>query len=146
MDFRHLEMVMSLLAAPTRESQTRSAFAGLNPSDADEPAIDLIHLARQTDNDPALEEELLALFARQSASLLAQLSDEDAPARRRADLAHTLRGSALALGAGAVARAAQALETALDGDGAAKFEAGEALAALAAAVGEARAAIARLRG
>ena len=31
------------------------------------PAIDLVHLARQTDADPALEEELLTMFGRQPA-------------------------------------------------------------------------------
>ena len=102
------------------------AFAGLNDLSAGEPAIDLVHLARQTDNDSALEEELLALFDRQSASLLAQLSAEDAPRRRRADAAHMLRGSALAVGAGSVARAAQALETALERANAEKFEIDEA--------------------
>jgi HPt (histidine-containing phosphotransfer) domain-containing protein len=118
----------------------------LNAASAGEPAIDLVHLARQTDNDSALEEELLALFDRQSASLLTQLSAEDAPRRRRADAAHMLRGSALAVGAGPVARAAQALETALESGNGDKLELDRALAALAEAVREARAAIARLRG
>ena len=66
-------------------------------------------------------------------------------ARRRADAAHQLKGSALAMGAGAVARAAAAVETALAG-GVANPEAVEdALAALAAAVAAARAAVAELR-
>jgi HPt (histidine-containing phosphotransfer) domain-containing protein len=103
-------------------------------------------LARQTDNDCALEEELLGLFDRQSTSLLAQLSAEDAPRRRRADAAHMLRGSALAVGAWEVARASQALETSLECGKAEKPEIDRAVAALAGAIAGARAAIARLRG
>ena len=133
---------MSAIAASTGEISSRPAAPGLRALPADEPAIDLVHLARQTDNDPALEEELLALFDRQSASLLAQLLDEEATARNRADAAHMLRGSALAMGAGAVARATQAFETALERGGAGVSE----LEALEQAVGQARAAIARLRG
>ena len=63
----------------------------------------------------ALQQELLALFDKQSASLLALSSDRSAERRRRADAAHQLKGSALALGAGAVARAAAAVEAALAG-------------------------------
>lgn len=137
---------MSAILAQSRESPARPAFPGPNDMSAREPAIDLVHLARQTDNDSALEEELLGLFDRQSASLLAQLSAEDAPRRRRADAAHMLRGSALALGAGPVASAAQALETSLERPNAEKFEIDAALAALAEAIAEARAVIARLRG
>ncbi len=137
---------MSAILASTRESPARPAFPRLNDLCACEPAIDLVHLARQTDNDTALEEELLSLFDRQSASLLAQLSAGDAPRRRRADAAHMLRGSALAVGAGPVARAAQAVETSLESANAEEFEIETAVAALAEAIAEARAVIARLRG
>lgn len=133
---------MSASAASTGEPSSRPAFPGLYVVSAGEPAIDLVHLARQTDNDPALEEELLTLFDRQSASILAQLSAEGVPVRQRLDAAHMLRGSALAIGVGRVARAALALETALERAGAGEAE----LKALAQAVLEARAAIARLRG
>jgi HPt (histidine-containing phosphotransfer) domain-containing protein len=115
-------------------------------SAAGEPPVDLVHLARQTDGDAALQQELLALFDRQSASLLALSSDRSAERRRRADAAHQLKGSALALGAGAVARAAAAVETALAGDAAGPEPLESALAALAAAVAAARAALAELRG
>jgi HPt (histidine-containing phosphotransfer) domain-containing protein len=138
-------MVMSATRAPPGESSARPAFAGSNAGSAGEPAIDLVHLARQTDNDGALEEELLDLFDRQSASLITQLSAGDAPRRRRAEAAHKLRGSALAVGAGRVARAAQALEASLERPNAESCEIDRALAALAGAIGEARAAIARLR-
>ena len=110
---------------------------------SDEPAIDLVHLARQTDGDAALEAELLALFDRQSANLLAQLAVAGAA---RADIAHKLRGSALAVGAGRVASAAQTLETLLNSDRMSSQERERALGGLAAAVAEARGAIAGLLG
>src|SRR5580692_11691947 len=114
-----------------------------NAVNSDEPAIDLVHLARETDGDAALEAELLALFDRQSANLLAQLAvDGDA----RADIAHNLRGSALAVGAGRVASAAQTLETLLNSDRMTSHERERALGGLAAAVAEARGAIAGLLG
>jgi HPt (histidine-containing phosphotransfer) domain-containing protein len=115
-------------------------------SAAAEPPVDLVYLARQTDGDSALQQELLALFDRQSASLLALASDRSAERRRRADAAHQLKGSALALGAGAVARAAAAVETALAGASAGPEPVESALAGLAAAVAAARAALAELRG
>jgi HPt (histidine-containing phosphotransfer) domain-containing protein len=134
------QSTLSRASPPSRGATAAAAVAA-----AGEPAIDLVHLARQTDGDLALQQELLALFDRQSASLLAQLSDPSAERRRRADAAHQLKGSALALGAGAVARAAAALEAALaaGADGAEATE--SALAALAAAVEAARAALAKLR-
>ena len=94
----------------------------------------------------ALQQELLALFDKQSASLLAQSSDRSAERRRRADAAHQLQGSALAMGAGAVARAAAAVEAALAGGATGPEAVESALAALAAAVAAARAALAELRG
>jgi HPt (histidine-containing phosphotransfer) domain-containing protein len=110
-----------------------------------EPVIDLVHLARQTLSDQALERELLGMFERQSARIVAQLVDgpsKDAKIRR--DLAHMLKGSALAIGAGRVARSAQLYETncaaAPGGAGAAALE------RLAEAVTEARATIGRLLG
>jgi HPt (histidine-containing phosphotransfer) domain-containing protein len=110
-----------------------------------EPALDLVHLERQTDGDLALQQELLTLFDRQSASLLALSGSRAAAKRERADAAHKLRGSALVVGAGAVARAAAAVE-AVFADAAMSPEALEtALAGLGVAVEAARAALARLR-
>ena len=112
---------------------------------AGEPAIDRAHLARQIDGEAALELELLALFDRQAESLLNELSAEG-PARRRADMAHKLRGSALAIGAGRVAGAAHELETLLNTEPSSPHECERALDGLAAAVAEARGAIAGLFG
>ena len=107
---------------------------------ADDPAL------KSNENAMALQQELLVLFEKQSASLLALASDRSAERRRRADAAHQLKGSALALGAGAVARAAAAVEAALAADADGSEAAESALAALAAAVEAALAALAGLRG
>jgi len=117
--------------------------ARVAPSHPSSPAIDLVHLARQTDGDAALETELLGMFDRQSAKLIARLEISDVACRTRADIAHRLRGSALAIGARRVARGAEAVEKAFEsGDGDPEAE----LAELADAVREARAAISALNG
>jgi HPt (histidine-containing phosphotransfer) domain-containing protein len=115
-------------------------------SQPNEPVIDLVHLSRQTMSDQALELELLDLFERQSARIVAQLKDVGASdAKLCGDLAHTLRGSALAIGAARVARSAQVYEASCSSQthGAA---ARAALDALADSVAEARATIADLLG
>jgi HPt (histidine-containing phosphotransfer) domain-containing protein len=132
---------MPAMPAASRSPPTPADARGA----AAEPPVDLVHLARQTDGDSALQQELLALFDKQSASLLARTSDRSAERRRRADAAHQLKGSALAVGAGAVARAAAVLEAALDGGDAGPDAIESALAALAVAVEAARAAVAALR-
>ena len=110
--------------------------------DGAEPAIDLVHLPRATDGDESLEAELLAMFDRQSEKLIERVKCDDLARRARADIAHRLRGSALAIGAFAVARAAEALEAALDGQG----ETQAPIAATEMAVAAARGAIAELAG
>jgi HPt (histidine-containing phosphotransfer) domain-containing protein len=132
--------MLAMSAAPPKTSRVSPAPG------SGEPALDLVHLERQTDGDLALQQEMLALFDRQSASLLARSASRSAAKRERAEAAHKLLGSALAVGAGAVARAAATLEAAL-ADGAEGPDAIEAaIAALAVAVEAARAALARLRG
>ena len=103
------------------------------------PAIDLVHLSRQTMGDQALETELLGLFCKQSALAMERLAQESATADLyRADLAHTLKGSARAIGAGRVEGLAEALETAPAG------EAGALAEDLAAAVDEVERFVAQL--
>jgi HPt (histidine-containing phosphotransfer) domain-containing protein len=77
------------------------------PLAPDDGPIDFEHLKRMTLDDSGLEQEVLAMFAAQSAKLMAALAavPADAPA-----LAHTLKGSARAIGAFGVAEAAARLE------------------------------------
>ena len=109
------------------------------PYSAAGPPIDLDHLREVTLGDPALEREVLRLFVDQTAALMRTLAALPADA---AHLAHTLKGSARAVGAFGVADAAAALEAAL-GDAA---RARDAVSRLDAEAGEAlRAAAARLQ-
>ncbi len=72
------------------------------------PAIDRAHLKQMTFGDRSLERELLQLFDRQAEQLMARMRASDAAVL--AALAHTLKGSALGIGANEVARAAGAAE------------------------------------
>ena len=79
---------------------------------ADPAPIDFDHLTRQTFGDHALERELLELFAAQCDALVPAIGD----ARRPQDgvmAAHTLKGSARAVGAWALAALADRAETLL---------------------------------
>ncbi len=76
----------------------------------DDGPIDLEHLKRMTLDDTGLQHEVLAMFSAQSAKLAGELAALPADARA---LVHTLKGSARAIGAFAVAEAAARLETAL---------------------------------
>jgi len=104
------------------------------PLAPDDGPIDLGHLKRMTSGDPCLMREVLALFASQSGRLLEALA---ADLSGGVGLAHTLKGSARAIGAFAVADAAEAFEAAMQ----ANEGPADAFAALKLAVGEARAAI-----
>lgn len=73
-----------------------------------ERPIDLVHLARQTMGDKALETEILQMFARQARCLVQEIAT--AEAATVAALSHRLKGSANAVGAFKVAATAQRLE------------------------------------
>ena len=77
-----------------------------------DPPIDRAHLSRQTLGDRDLEREILSLFVRQSVMLGKRIEHSVAGSERR-DLAHTLNGSARAIGAWRVAEAAEAVENLL---------------------------------
>jgi HPt (histidine-containing phosphotransfer) domain-containing protein len=104
------------------------------PLAPDDGPIDLAHLSRMTLGDQSLEQEVLAMFSAQSAKLLDMLA---ALPPEAGALAHTLKGSAKAIGAFAVAKAAGRLEAAL----AASSDPAEALAELGDAVALAQTAI-----
>ena len=117
------------------------ALRTIDPKDVpslapDDRPIDLVHLARTTLGDRGLEREVLQLFDRQSALLIARL--RNAGPDGVAMIAHTMKGSARGIGAWRVARAAEAVELAGGTD------IGAALERLAAATNEARAVIADL--
>jgi HPt (histidine-containing phosphotransfer) domain-containing protein len=104
-----------------------------------ERPIDLVHLARMTLGERSLEREVLQLFDRQATLLLTRM--QSAPAAALSTLAHTLKGSARAIGAGGVARAAETVEFMGAVDEPALHR---ALATLGAAIDEARTFIAEL--
>lgn len=93
--------------------------------------IDLEHLQRMTLGDAGIEQEVLTMFSAQSAKLVQTLMTQPSDAGA---LAHTLKGSARAIGAFAVADAAERLEAAIR----AGSNPSAALAGLAEAVAEAR--------
>jgi hypothetical protein len=111
------------------------------------PPLDLVHLARQCLGDHALEAELLGLFRLQARALTAQLSDPSLLfLEPKAKIAHTLRGSALAVGAWRVARAARRIEELASAGGHQDSAEAGAIAALQSAVAEALAEIERIGG
>jgi hypothetical protein len=131
-----------------------SHFDGRGPEAGAAPALDLAHLARQCFGDTELEMDLLRQFRSLSLGLAGRLAEDvRLPRHAKADLAHRLRGSALAVGAAKVARAAAVVEdcarAATLADAGRPASAGEwpqAVGALSAAVAEAAAEIDRLLG
>jgi HPt (histidine-containing phosphotransfer) domain-containing protein len=80
------------------------------PLAPDDGPIDFEHLKRMTLGDAGLEQEVLTMFAAQSAKLIGTLASLPSDA---GTLAHTLNGSARAIGAFGVADAAVRLEAVL---------------------------------
>jgi len=102
-----------------------------SPLAPDDGPIDSAHLDRMTLGDASLEREVLAMFSGQAVGLIARLATLPSDVMA---LAHTMKGSARAIGA---FRVAEALEAAIrDGD-----DPAQALAGLKDAVAEARTAI-----
>ena len=104
------------------------------PLAPDDGPIDFEHLRRMTLGDAELEREVLGLFSVQALRLVGTLAALPADARAQA---HTLKGSARAVGAFAVADAASRLEAKIaNGD-----DASQALTELSDAVALARSAV-----
>jgi HPt (histidine-containing phosphotransfer) domain-containing protein len=104
------------------------------PLAPDDGPIDFEHLRRMTLGDAELEREVLQLFSAQALRTLGMLAAIPADT---AALAHTLKGSARAIGALAVAEAAGQLEMLM----AAGADTSRALAELSDAVQRARSAV-----
>ena len=104
------------------------------PFAADRAPIDLAHLARMTLGDGRLGREVLAMFVKQTGELLGRLAGRPDDG---AALAHTLKGSARAIGAFQVATCAEVLENTIRQGG----DPSGALAGLEAATEDASAAI-----
>jgi HPt (histidine-containing phosphotransfer) domain-containing protein len=104
------------------------------PLAPDDGPLDLEHLQRMTLGDTGLEREVLAMFSAQTARLIVSLAALPADAGA---LAHTLKGSARAIGAFAVAEAAARLEASIAVGG----DPSEALAGLEDAVAQACSAV-----
>jgi HPt (histidine-containing phosphotransfer) domain-containing protein len=104
------------------------------PLAPDDGPIDIEHLQRMTLGDARLEREVLAMFSAQAVGLIGALSAVPADAGA---LAHTLKGSARAIGAFGVADAAGSLEALIQRGG----DPAQALAELGDAVAQARSAI-----
>ena len=108
---------MGAVLALKTESETsqfgRVAFDGPignnNVPSANRP-LDLVHLACQTGGDRALENELLQLFRQQIGLCANQLRMTSG--RERKAIAHTIRGSAGAMGAFGLSRIASQIEDA----------------------------------
>jgi HPt (histidine-containing phosphotransfer) domain-containing protein len=94
--------------ASVTTEETQVACPGSQPAIAQ--PIDLAHLSRYTFGNAALQREVLQLFAEQAPATLAQLSSAETQKDWR-DAAHTLKGSARAVGAWRVARCAERAET-----------------------------------
>ena len=82
---------------------------------SDKRPIDLVHLAKQTLGDRSLETEVLRLFLAQTDIYMSRIetagNDEE-----RFEAAHTIKGSALNIGAWNVAEAANNLENLIKTD------------------------------
>lgn len=83
-------------------------MSGTTPAGQPATPIDLGHLDRQTLGDRALRDEVLDIVLSQLASLRAELDDASGAARAR--LAHRVQGTALGIGAHAVAESARQLQ------------------------------------
>lgn len=78
------------------------------PSPSKVRPIDLVHLARQTMGDKAVEIEVLQMFARQARACLQDIASGESAKVGAA--AHRLKGAASSIGAFRVSQSAEAVE------------------------------------
>lgn len=76
-------------------------------------AVDFAYLENYCAGDGAMIDEVLSMF-REQAGLWMKLLDPEAPGGAWRDAAHTLKGAALGIGAGALAAACEGAELAKD--------------------------------
>ncbi|HMB10706.1 Hpt domain-containing protein [Saliniramus sp.] len=86
-------------------------------SERNMPFLDSDYLATATFDDEALARELLGLFVGQCDALAPVIAQEGGALQARIDAAHTLKGGARAIGACAVADAAERVEAGLRSEG-----------------------------
>jgi HPt (histidine-containing phosphotransfer) domain-containing protein len=96
------------MALPDADELAFSMPGGESCGQARSRPVDLVHLARQTMGDRALEQEVLALFVHQATLVRDQIGAADTAGRLR--LAHSLIGSARGVGAFAIADCAVEIE------------------------------------
>ncbi len=92
----------------TRGNQAVAIDAGCDEEDGGRP-VDLVHLAKYTMGNRALEREVLTLFTKQSLIYLDRLRNA-ADKQTWCEAAHTLKGSARGIGAWQVADVVVSLE------------------------------------
>ena len=97
---------MSVLTGAMEGAALTSAASGVSESAGRAPdrPVDLVHLSRYTMGDRGLETELLELFRQQARVYLARMENAAGPEDWQ-NAAHSLKGSAKAVGAWAVAAA-----------------------------------------
>ena len=99
-----------VLVKPLRRDQLLAALERFRPMSAKaSPPIDFDHLRRYTEGDAALEQELLDLFVQGAAGYLATLAAATDDKAWTVS-AHSLKGSARGIGAGAIAALAEEAE------------------------------------
>jgi HPt (histidine-containing phosphotransfer) domain-containing protein len=96
------------MALPDAAAMAFSMPGGESCGQARSRPVDLVHLARQTMGDRALEQEVLALFVQQATLVRDQIVAASTIERLR--LAHGLIGSARGVGAFAIADCAVEIE------------------------------------
>ena len=95
-------------------------LAAAGDHDRKPTVIDETHLERMTLGDRRLEREVLELFVRQTTIMLGRIVGAELALAAAA--AHTLKGSARGIGAWRVARAAELVENAANGEGSAEVQ------------------------